>query len=718
MPTSQAPTNPVNEAHKSYSQNSNQFPAMSYRHYTTEIFGLLNPFFAMEGVEGDVIPLNSNETVLTHTLSSLLMSKIDKRRDYYNIPMRAIMPRTWELIYTNPTQGDDIPEDANCCFPLKDFLNQEIYQLGLISSPDSAYSELPLTLSRVGSIIRNVLVWEMFFSDGSLLAKSGYRLNSFFNYYRQSELAGETVIHNTLSRASFDNWFEEVFVPWFQTQNITFTIEDKTYALAKYKIQDDEQVLDIYVTAQNYVDVRTLLMLLRDHIDFKVTEYNTLALGNQYAKDLFVPGSIEILPIDDSIGFNYVDAPTINLSRLIAYQLITWHFYSNDKIDHIYSAQLYRGMMQSYLGLVARADANNDNAPTAAQINSLRAYFNYNGELLEYDTFSEKVFKTIFLTYYQGTAGTESNNYFYGDNAADRYSHWCSYLRNIFGLNRSLRYGDYFVGSRPSPLAVGDVNANVNIDNRTVNALDMTKSLLMQRFLNAVNRTGRKFSNYIQMLSGKTPAPLVDDPKWLGSFSSTLGKQVIENTGENQGNLVTLLRGGDDHHAFTFECSEPCVLIGVSWYEVQRIYSKSIDRFAFHRTRFDMFNKFFQYEGDQAIFARELDNYFLSGNKFEDNFGYTMRHMEYKQRLPIATGGFVNFLKSYLFVTDNHTTDLDAQKQTPRISPDFIRAQPTEFDRFYERLTNCSLAGYFHFIVAYDNATTPSREMDFAPSVL
>lgn len=58
--TVQTPTNPVNEAHKQYNQSRTQFP-MTYLHYTTENYGLINPFFAMEGVPGDTIPLDSKQ---------------------------------------------------------------------------------------------------------------------------------------------------------------------------------------------------------------------------------------------------------------------------------------------------------------------------------------------------------------------------------------------------------------------------------------------------------------------------------------------------------------------------------------------------------------------------------------------------------------------------------------------------------------------------------
>ena len=112
MATVQNQGNSVNEAHKAYRQSRTTFP-LTYLHYTTEAYGLINPFFGMEGVEGDTIPLNSEEDLRTHTLQAPLMSKVSKNKDYYVVPMRAILPKTWEQIYANPTQGDDIPEDAN-----------------------------------------------------------------------------------------------------------------------------------------------------------------------------------------------------------------------------------------------------------------------------------------------------------------------------------------------------------------------------------------------------------------------------------------------------------------------------------------------------------------------------------------------------------------------------------------------------------------------------
>lgn len=678
----QAPTNSVNDAHKTYKQSRTTFP-MTYLHYTTELYGLLNPFFAMEGVEGDTIPLNSLEDLRTHTLQAPLMSKVSKNKDYYVVPMRAILPKTFELIYANPTQGDDIPEDANCTFNIKNVLSW-------ISAQFMAdYSSATLDATTAELIVKFVLTAESFLSNGSLLAKMGVHLSPLFRY-RPADSTSRY-------RYDFDQWFDLKFVPWLKSLNPIIESNGRLFALDL----DDQPIVrnDLGI-----VSTHRFLEIMRDDMSFDVSSLEYLADAVPSFVDLFGNASeYTILIPTDVDAANDIPA-TINIARLLAYQLVSFHYYSNDKIDSIYSAALYRGLMQSMAGNVV---AGSDNS-NAANINSVRKYFTYNGELLEYDLFSEAV-----------TTDILNNGVIYGASilaAGSTLQAKClqamAWLRNVFGLNQSLRYGDYFTGARPQVLAVGDVNTTVV--NNEVNAVDMTKSLLMQRFLNSVNRVGRRFSNYVQMLSGRLPAPTPTDPNFLAHSANDLGSFEVENTAENQGNIVTLMRDGSSRWAFSYDVNEPCVIIGVSWYEVARIYSKTIDRQIFHRTRFDMFNKFFQYEGDQAIYRKELDSRWLTVPT--SNFAYTLRYMEYKQRPSIATGGFVKHLPGHAFVTDNDESGSWYEEE--KISPEYIRARPSEFDRFYASLTGNSLGSYFHFIVRYVNECPAERPMEYAPSVL
>ena len=688
----QTPTNPVNEARKSYKQNRTTFPT-SYAHYTSEVYGRLQPFYFMDGVEGDTIPLNSHQEVRTPTLKAPLMSKITKSKDYYAIPMRAILPRTWEMIYANPTQGDDIPEDANCFIHLSKFIGSayNFFRLGS--------NTFDMTPFRIQLIIRNVLFYEMFYSDGSLLAKDGIHLSSLFEYRPASQSDEGVWSVDVRNGYSYDQWFDMKFVPWLRSLDIVFRINGHSYALDKDATT---------AVADNYVTMHRLLELLRDYADFEVTSVNGVTALDTAIEGLSINDLMEV-----ALAFTIVqpaDDQVINIAHLLAYQIVCYHFYTNDKIDSIYTAQLYRGLMTSLFG----AAVNTSGTPTANYINSIRKYFSYNGELLEYDIFSSAVLDDLAAGLTSGMTGISSALTSYSN--ANKASRLTAAFRNIFGYNRSLRYGDYFTGSRPSPLAVGDINTAVV--NSEVNALDMTKSLLMQRFLNSVNRVGRKFSSYVQMLSGRLPASTPTNPTFLAHTADIIGSYEVENTGENQGNIVTNMRDGSSKYAFSYDVNEPCVVLGISWYEVARIYSRTIERRAFHKTRFDMFNKFFQYAGDQAIFRKELDARWLVSDVANDpNFAYTLRYMEYKQRISHCSGAFARYLPGYAFITDKNRLG-EAYLDDAQISPEYIRAREEEFDQFFSSVSNYSLGGCLHFIVKYVNECDAERQMEYAPSML
>lgn len=690
----QNPTNPVNESVKVYGQSRTTFPT-SYQHLTSELYGLLNPFFAMEGVEGDTIPLNSIENLISDATKSPLMSGINKCKDYYSVPMRAILPHTWELIYANPSQGDDVPEDANSTLLLRPFMNlfkywfsPEYYTSALddMSSESTTYGQRSLFL--VQTFIKVVLLAESFFSNGSLLAKSGAHLSPLFRLVNQ---------YGHTSTFDFDRWFDVNFVEFLENHVGGITIDGVVYSTS--------------LTGDNVVNVsiRRLIELMREYPDFTI--YSFTYGGDETLSQVFTD-VLEVRIVGEEGVFkpDFITVGTdvfINISRLLAYQIVCYHFYTNDKVDSIYSAHLYRQMMRSAAGMLYSTSGSYN--PTSSQINQTRYYFERNGEEIEYDLFSQKVL-------YQLSSKVSSVNPVEVIQAASQLAslNWaCCFFRNIFGLNRSLRYGDYFTGARPSPLAVGDVDTTV-VDN-SVNAVDMTRSLLMQRFLNSVNRVGQKFSDYVKMLSGKTPPPPVTDPRFLSHTKTNIGKFEVENTADNQGHIVSILRNGASQYAFSYDVTEPCIIIGLSWYEVARIYSRTVDRQFYHRTRFDMFNKFFQYQGDQNIAKREIDSSYI--NYPDQNFAYTLRYMEYKQRINVASGAFVDNLPAYAFITDNEYSGSPFERANT-ISPEYIRSRPSEFDRFFAMPGGFSLGSYYHFIVKYDNQCNAVRPMEYAPSVL
>lgn len=691
------PTNPVNDAHKSYKQGQNTFPGLSYEHFTTGAYADANPFFVMETVEGDSIPLDVRQEIRTHTLKAPLMSNVNMVKSYYHIPMRAILPNAWELIYCNPTQGDDVPEDSNCYVSLYNLMVTALYMF----LPNArTYLSSAVDVSTAAGVCKNVLFAENIVSDGSLLSRLGYRLGKFFKYYRVHGITDEVEYVDERYVDGFDQWLDVKFKHFLYSLAPVMEIDGVTYGFRDY---DSTTYPAPSALPDCWVSIARFMELMRMNPDFKFTSIADGVIPTETLLDNSLCVDVaDIALIDQDL--------TLNLSRVIAYQLVCAHYLTDDRIDFVYSADLWR---QTMYGIFRELS---DVADTSMSSLDKAPMFEYNGKFIPYDTFSAK-----YLNDYMLVSAANLSIQSYRTSAADmtddtlgQINCYFGFWNNIFRVQKNLRFGDYFTGARPNPLAVGDVNTAVVSEQ--VSTLDLTKNLLMQRFLNHVNRIGRRFSDYVRSLSGRTPDTPVTDPNFLASTTQRVAGFEVENTGENQGNVVTLLKSYGGEFAFNFEASEPGVVLGIFTFDCKRIYSATFDRFGLKKTRFDMFNKFMQYQGDQQIYRLERQaNSMIYG--VDEAFAYTGRHMEYKQRYSIATAGFVKYLPGYCFITDNENSGINDSEEL-RICPEYIRSTNAEWDRFYESLSNISLSGYFHFIVRFDINCPAKRMMDFDPSIL
>lgn len=660
------PGNSQNDVNPHTMRNFNTFP-MSYEHSLTARFGDVTPFFVFESEPKDKVPFSSFHEMISDVVPSVTYSKIRMMKDYFSVPYKAILPNTWDLIYANPTHGDDVPEDAICTIPdflgyLKDIKESCPYAEADPYQPDD-YSH------SVTRLIKWFFILESFFDDGSLPSLMGCKLAKYFT--------------GPGSWITFSYYFLESLYKVFDHSiqyNITSGINIYT--------EDSDRRLTISYSDWNLdsaISFRRCLEFMRDNEDFYLYNFTfsqTIASDSDSVLNT-------IFKLGDSYGVDNSNIP-INFSRIIAYQLAYFHFMTNDSVDFIYSADLYRNMMYGFVSSWANSNTNT-------------LFFNYNGSLIQYDVFSGRFLKTAFercKVYLSsvvdlGPLDTNSNRHGY------------FYLRGLTALRKSLKYGDYFTGSRPSPLAVGDVNAPVTSSG--VSAIDITKNILMQRFLNAVNKTGRKMSDYLRSIRGANTMPLLTDPKFLARDIISIGSQQIENTGAEQGNIVSLLRSEQSKYAFEVDTEDPTIIIGVISFDVPRVYTKTIDRQFFISDRFDMFNPYMQNIGDQEIYLAEKTRGGLVP------FSYTLRHMEFKQRYNIASGGFVDNLPTYLFIADNAYGE---DGNYDNLSPDFIRSHNTELDRFFPSLNGFALSQYYHFKFKFVNECSPNRNMEYSPTIL
>lgn len=95
---------------------------------------------------------------------------------------------------------------------------------------------------------------------------------------------------------------------------------------------------------------------------------------------------------------------------------------------------------------------------------------------------------------------------------------------------------------------------------------------MMTKFLQAVNRSGRKFSNYMKELFGKTPAYDYHNPMFLAHTSDLVGAAETENTGAAQITdniaVTSRLRATSSRYAFEFQPDRDCIVIGLSYYDL------------------------------------------------------------------------------------------------------------------------------------------------------
>lgn len=682
-----ATSNPQNEPTPKKVRSRSTFP-LSYPNYSTLRYADIFPYLAMHGVEGDSIHFNSRHELMSLMGDSPILSDIIMHKDTFRVPMRAIMPRTFEFFYTNPTQGDDVPDQVAPLLPTAGLYR--FYQ-SMIALADGTLDEQTVTNGGLRRFLNAIMIAEKFYSDASLLAVLNKRLTPRFKVYTELQ-SEDSAVGKATSAINFDEWIDRYVGPMIKTlfPEILISVDRQSGDdTLKYKLNTStDPVLSDSGIA--YVSLRHLINVMRCNAGFNVTISENVT-GVQLREALAPIGQ-------NSFAINY-DLSELNISDVMAYNLVCTHFYVNSHVDFVYSCKIWLSVMEDLY-------AKTQSSTNTAQI--VLPTFTYNGIRVMYDICSQQVLTNVF----NKMISTGNSQLLTAGDVSTEVASW-RFLGNMFSFHQSLRHGDYFNGARPNPLAVGAVTAPV-VSN-TVSAIDMTKNIMLQRFLNAVNRTGRKFEEYVAGIFGTLPPKSPDEPEFITHDSFALGKNDTTNQADNLGQFASRLVARDDNMQYTIDVDEPCIIIGLASFDAVRLYSKTITRFAFHKNRFDMFNPFYQYIGDQGIYQSELNGGETVSTSA--NYAYTLRHMEYKQNYGIASGGFVNYLPGYAMIADND----DDGRGVPylnEISPEGIRSNSAELDRFFPSLTNSSAAGYFHFIVKFHNQINAERNMEYAPTIL
>ena len=736
MPDSQGVvlTNRANKVEGKHLHNYSTFDeTLSYRLYNTLRFGEYTPSFVMEGVEKDNISVNSLDRIDSLSLNAPFKGSIRKIKESFMVPLMSILPMNWDRIYVQPSNGDDVPADANCVlstFPQYfsefwlDLYSKVISNMpqNVESEGDDAHTVTSWELSQWFTAFMRVLVLgEYVYSHGSLLNVCGYKASSQFAF-----------VYPDCPHGSYDEFFDLVVSKLFYgIRSFVITwYEGRTSHSKKFEGLSSEHMSD----RRWYGSFRSFLEFMREHptchfdVDiFYASDYwDTGEVGYlgegaklyaDYLYDEFVGDNSDkifsvtpffYLPSHDDLSDDLVDMnpSNLNLSRLLAYQIVCAHFYTNSSIDFIYSAELYRQYVHD-LGFYSNPNSQNTNFVW----NGVNCPYDYlSGFQLAHQLYLDPLDAIINIPYARlcGTFKSwDSNNNTY----IARFASFAA----IFGFRKSLRYGDYFVGSRPRPLA--PINTDVSVNSGAVSVIDITKSIQAQRFANAVMRSRQKIEEYVKSLFGNAPAPDYHNPFFLSRETEVIFGDEVQNTADTQmehpNSRTANLASNSGRFTFTFhnDDNHPCIYLQLISFDIKRAYTRSIERQFFIRDRYDMFNPDFQYIGDQPIYGMELG--YPVGVTIPDVFGYQTRDEEYKQRYDQASGGFVENLPGWIL------SDIDQSIQSVgHLDPDFIRSYNTELDQFFLSLTGFSLGSYFHFICITDNNVNAKRAMAVDPQIL
>lgn len=159
--------------------------SLSYKKYMLLRYADYIPSFEMEGVPDDEIRLNTKDFIDSLSLNAPFKGTIRKIKESFKVPNMAFLPLNWDQIYTQPSVGEDVPQDANTVFlnfP-RDFSAFWLNMFTQVCSNIPASGSLnPVVASWLTALMRTLVTGEYVYSKGSLLNFCGYKASAQFEH--------------------------------------------------------------------------------------------------------------------------------------------------------------------------------------------------------------------------------------------------------------------------------------------------------------------------------------------------------------------------------------------------------------------------------------------------------------------------------------------------------------------------------------------------------
>lgn len=684
-----SPERNANQAAPINNEGYNSFDHSRLELYTQR-FSEVMPCYFDKCIEGDNVVNQATQDVRTFALQSPLMNNLKMYRSFYAVPLSAIAPKSWEYLLRQPNRGQDISfadYDISGTFQQVFAIPIQLYKrckqiLAQGSDMTVGYKNCTLALmAYYGSL---------YFSNNGLFKALGYTAPVRVSTYSTAD--GDT----TPAASIWDRMYSAFVDMVCEGGRVNLHYKDENgNRVTLLGSQDTTALKHTPSEVFNFLSIASYYGTLYIEVDPKqsnITLYEPLAALVRQATAL-------------NLDSEWDETTTrVSLRPLVAYQTILAQFFSSSSVDSIYNCKAYTDTALSLVtkvyelskSLGGYSDIHHSPFPYSSKVNGVDVFYDaFSGKYNEYVSSAMKAIindmssSTYLLENYQ--------------------SLMCTFANSLVGIGHSLRFSDYFTGSRTRPLAVGDTTIQVN-DN-AIQVVDVNKSLWIQRFLNAVNRGRQDIYDYLKQLTGVEPPHHMAEPIPLVSEQYNISGMEIENTAEKQGNIVTLLRNNDSRYQYKYYATEPTYIIGVTYFSVLSVYQNATDRTYFMDDRLDWFNSFLQNIGDQPVYTRELDSTFSNGGLEYDSkvFGYQQRYAEFKNAVSHARGGFIDGSLpgwSILFNNSPYKDKYSSFDVVPQVlSSAFLRNFDNVFDPLFASLTGKNQSDRFHFIIStyYNN---------------
>lgn len=705
--------NPLNDPKFKEIQGYNNYDLTNMQAISPR-FGEVTPNTVFETVPGDRHMLHGNCKTVLNQIDANLFSQVNEYMDYFYVPMRCVFPINYEKIVPNPTKGVDLPWKALPQIPLLAFLKNfvdGVHTVRILDAPDSYVFDSSVSDAITVALdpeadeptvfsfaLNQFLYLATVISRGQLLDYLGYSLDLPLSQEGFSD-DGLYRPYVSVLQQKIDALFDSLLSDG--TTSFTPALRGFDFSDSPIGFRNNEYVIERsprpfylkvkYIPAPGQWRLDSFRASLYDcferglFIDIALTEDHipVVRKAMQEVYDaLFSLGRFYIP--DESTAEPFSDGGFINPLRVASYQLSVAEYMTNDSVDNVYTAELY---MQNLRSIMFPSSGGVSQEPT----------FDYNGVDTEFDLLTTGAFEKAFF-----------------DELFDGAPLRSQVFASVFlMLRRSLRYGDYFSTGRPNLLAVGQLGIPVNTQGQ-VSPIDVTKNLVMQRFLNAVNWVGSRFVNYVTALFGVKPSDTGCHPTFIAHRKVALEIDTVTNTAGDQGRQSTNLIGTTDSNAIDVFIDDFGCIIGVTSFDVLPMYPSGIDRNFTNSDRYSMFNSMLQNVGDQEIQLSEISGIPKTNSTV---FAYMVRYAQYKFGVSRAHGAFVNSLPGFVMKYPWQSL-VDSGDGSVRISPDFIRDKPYFFDQFFAQRTGLSPAAYYHFQVPVTNQHSAARKMQYQPPVL